>query len=96
MGLEAYKQFLTLFINAFHDMHVYIDDIIAEGDKVACRETYTGTHTGSDLMGLAPTGRKFLYWGIAFYGIVDGKILECWIESDRLGHMQQIGMIPSQ
>lgn len=95
-GLEAFKQFITLFTNAFPDFHQTINDIIAEGDKVTCRITLTGTHTGSDFMGKAPTGKHFTYSAIAIYRIAGGKCTESWIESDRLGHMQQLGIIPSK
>jgi predicted ester cyclase len=55
-GLEAYKQFLSMYITAFPDLHFTIEDMIAEGDFVVVRQTTRGTHQGN-LMGIPPTGK---------------------------------------
>src|SRR5215469_16499506 len=54
-GREPFKQFMSMLLSAVPDLHVTIEDIFAEGDRVASRFTIRGTHTG-DLMGIAPTG----------------------------------------
>ena len=94
-GPEGQKQLIASILTAFSDYNETIDDLIAEGDKVAGRFTITGTHTGN-LMGVAPTGKRVTLTGNNIYRIVGGRIVEAWGMSDRLGMMQQIGIIPSQ
>ena len=57
LGLEGVKQFLTLFRSAFHDIRFVVEDMIAEGDKVAARITMSGTHR-DEFQGIAPTGKQ--------------------------------------
>ncbi len=59
------------------------------------RWTATGTHTG-DLMGMSPTGRRIEISGITINRFSGGKIAEDWYQSDDLGMMQQLGVIPSE
>jgi len=92
-GPEGYKQLVKVFRTAFPDLRVTIEDMIAEGDKVAIRQTYRGTHKG-DLMGNPPTDRPVTFTGMCLYRIADGKLAEEWIEYDALGMMQQIGAVP--
>jgi C-1 hydroxylase len=74
------------------DYHATIEDIIAEGDKVWTRVTYTGTHTGKYL-GFAPTGKKISYNSVTIKRVVDGKMVEGWTVSDMLDFFKQIGII---
>jgi predicted ester cyclase len=76
-GLKAVKQYMTMLFNSSSDIRGTIEDIIAEGDKVWVRVTYTGTHTG-ELRGLAPTGEKAKNTSIDIYRIVDGKVMDGW------------------
>jgi steroid delta-isomerase-like uncharacterized protein len=93
-GREAFKQFVTaFFLDAFPDLHETAEDLIAEGDKVAIRESYQGTHTGQ-FQGLAPTGQVVRFTSTDIYRIADGKIVEVWTELDALRMMQQLGAIP--
>src|SRR2546425_1041870 len=55
-GLEAYKQWLSMYLTAFPDARLTLEDMIAEGDRVVTRQTLRGTHTG-ELMGIPPTGK---------------------------------------
>ncbi len=91
-GLESLKQGLRLGFKGFPDWHEAIEDIIAEGDKVWVRLTYTGTHTG-EFRGLAPTGKKITTTGIMIYRIENGKLVEGWDLSDYLALLKQIGAI---
>ncbi len=91
-GLESLKQGLRLGFKGFPDWHEAIEDIIAEGDKVWVRLTYTGTHTG-EFRGLAPTGKKITTIGLMIYRIVNGKLVEGWDLSDYLALLKQIGAI---
>ena len=87
--LEAYKQTVTMLCAAFPGP-VAIEDMVAEGDKVAVRWAYRGTHKG-EFMGIAPTRKQVTMTGISILRIVGGKIVEEWGESDNLGFMQQLG-----
>jgi predicted ester cyclase len=67
--------------------------MIAEGDKVVTRFTMRGTHQG-EFMGIAPTGRRVEMTGIDIIRFSDGKMVEHWGNTDDLGMMQQLGVIP--
>jgi predicted ester cyclase len=92
-GIEGVKQSMGMFLTAFPDLHITIEDCIAEGDKVVTRYTFRGTHQG-DLMGIAPTGKRVTVSGIAIDRVVDGKGLEHQEIFDQLAMMQQLGVIP--
>ena len=93
-GLEAYKQFLSMYYAAFPDASVTIEDLIAEGDTVVVRQTFRGTHAG-DLMGIAPTGKQISGTGVQITRIANGKAVEPWFNGDDLGLLQQLGVVPS-
>ena len=92
-GIEGVKRLVTMFRTAFPDGHFTIDDMVAEGDKVVVRYTVTGTHKG-EYMGIAPTGKKINMKSAIFYRFAGGKQVEAWHISDRLGMMQQLGVVP--
>ena len=82
--------------NAFPDIHATIEDpIIAEGDRVAYRWTFRGTHQG-EIMGIALTGKEVEVTGIDIVRIAGGKIVEAWGVWDALGMMRQLGVVPEQ
>ena len=92
-GPEGAKQFVTMYLNAFPDVHFTIDEQIAEGDKVVTRWTAHGTHKG-ELVGIPATGKSSTVTGINVERIVNGKIVESWGIFDQFGMMQQLGVIP--
>jgi predicted ester cyclase len=73
------------------DNRVIIEDLIAEGDKVVCRFTASGTHQG-EFMGIPPTEKRVTIMKIHIYRIIGGKIVECWGLFDQMGLMQQLGV----
>ena len=91
-GLESLKQYMTVFWKGFPDLHVTIEDIIAEGDKVWIRVKVTGTHIG-EYRGLAPTGKKITLTGVDICHIIDGKIVEAESVNDFLDFYKQLGII---
>jgi len=91
-GPEGYKQFVTMMRNAFPDLETIIDDLIAEGDTIAVRLTFRGTHTG-ELAGIPPTGKHVTFTGMSFKRFEGGKYVESFINADDLGLMQQLGVI---
>lgn len=92
-GIEGYKQFYRMLRAAFPDLHIDIEEQIAEGDKVVTRFTAHGTHDG-DFMGIAPTGRQGSMTGILIDRVSGGKLAECWANTDDLGLLRTIGALP--
>ena len=92
-GLAGAKQAHTTFFTGFPDLHATVEDLIAEGDKVVARVTSRATHQG-EFMGIPPTGKRLSWTWIEIDRIKDGKIVECWDNSDDLGLLQQLGAIP--
>ena len=93
-GIEAFKQYVGGYRSAFPDIHIEVEDQVAEGDRVATRWTGTGTHQG-ELMGIAPTGNRAEVAGMNISRIEGGKIAESWSNYDVMGMMQQLGVTPS-
>ena len=93
-GPEGLKQYAAMNLGAFPDARVTVEDQIAEGDMVVTRWRATGTHTG-ELMGILPTGRRSEISGITINRFSGGRIAEDWYQSDDLGMLQQLGVIPS-
>ena len=93
MEKEGYKQFMGRINDSFPDIQCSIDDIVAEGDKVAYRTTITGTHNGN-LMGIAPTGKQFKITEDYFSRLEGGKIVEHDNLYDMLSFYQQLGITP--
>lgn len=92
-GIAGFKQGVEVYRNAFSNLKISVDDMIAEGDKVVTRWTATGTHDG-ELMGIPPTGSKVAVTGISIDRIAGGKVVEHWDVFDQMGMMQQIGVVP--
>ena len=92
-GLAGAKQAHTALFTAFPDAHWVVEDLIAEGDKVAVRLTMRGTHQG-DFMGIPPTGKEVTVTGISIYRFAGGRLVEDWSSVDNLGWLQQVGAIP--
>jgi steroid delta-isomerase-like uncharacterized protein len=92
-GPEGVRQVVNMLSSAFPDHHTTIEDMVAEGDKVAVSTTLSGTHQGG-FMGLPPTGKRFSQRQYHILRVADGKIAEHWAVRDDLGMMQQLGAIP--
>ncbi len=92
-GVEGFKQSFTMLFTAFPDMTVTIQDQVAEGDKVVTRKTFRGTHKG-EFLGIPPTGKRVEYNAIDMFRITGGKCTDVWGIMNRLGLMQQLGVIP--
>lgn len=93
-GLEEFKRSATAIFTGFPDLQVTIEDVVVQGDKVVKRWTARGTHKG-EFMGIPPTGNQVTITGIDIYRIAGDKIEECWSNSDTLGMMQQLGVVPA-
>ena len=94
MDWNRTKQFFASFWSAFPDLSAKIEEMVAEGDKVAIRVINTGTHKG-EFQGVLPTGKKVSFGGRDFITLRDGKFVEQRASVDMMELMQQIGAIPS-
>ena len=91
---EGMKQYHSQYFQAFPDMDITVDGMIAEGDWVAVYYTGTGTHQG-ELIGIPPTGKYASASAVLTLRIVDGKIVEDRLDGGKLSLLQQLGVIPS-
>jgi steroid delta-isomerase-like uncharacterized protein len=91
-GAEKLKEIVTRLRRAFPDLHVTVEDVIAEGDRVVARNTVTGTHLG-EYMGIPPTGKSVTYDEIFIARFVDGRIAETRGLVDVLSQMKQLGAL---
>lgn len=91
--LETYKGFIATTRTGIPDFTVTLEDMVAEGDKVAGQWTAQGTHQG-ELFGIPPTGRQATWTGMTFYRFAGGKIVEAWWSKDMLGLLIQLGVVP--
>ncbi len=90
---EGLKILTAMFRGAFPDSHFTIEDMVSEGNKVATRKTFHGTH-GGEFMGMPPSGRVVSMGLIDIVRVSDGRVVEHWAMGDSLGMMQQLGVIP--
>lgn len=92
-GIEGMRQTYNIIFSALTNIHVTIDDMVAEEDKIVVRVTANGIHTG-EFMGIPATGNRISVMEIRIYRIADGKIVEHWGLMDTASLMQQIGSAP--
>ena len=93
-GLDGLKDVLRGMRAGFPDIVFSIQEQITEGDKVASRFEWTGTHKG-EFLGVPATGRPVRVWGIVVDRLKDGRIKDTRIIMDTLGLMAQLGAVPS-
>jgi steroid delta-isomerase-like uncharacterized protein len=93
-GAELLKQVWAMLLRVYPDIHLTVEDVIAEGDKVVARNTVTGTHQG-EFMGVGPTGKSVTYSEIFIFRFADGRVVETWGVVDVYAQMKQIGVIPA-
>ena len=89
-GIEGFRNFAKKLVAAFPDLQVTIEDLIAEGDKVVARVVVRGTHLGTLMGTIHPTGRQVTFSGVDIFQINDGKIIGRWNQRDLLGLMRQL------
>jgi steroid delta-isomerase-like uncharacterized protein len=92
-GAQALKQVWAMLLRGLPDLHLAVEDVIAEGDKVVARNTVTGTHQG-EYMGRPPTGKSITYNEIFIFRFAGGRVAETWGVVDVLAQMRQLGVIP--
>jgi steroid delta-isomerase-like uncharacterized protein len=93
-GPGEFKQFHAAYRNAFPDIALHVDEIVAEGDLVAARWSGSATHTG-DGLGVPGTGKPVHLTGMVIVRVEQGKIAEGWNNFDQFGMLQQLGLTPT-
>jgi len=93
-GLEGVKQSVAPFLSGFPGIQITIEQMIADGDRVADRIVARGTHTG-EFLGIPPTGKPVTVKALNMYRIAGGKIVEAWHIEDVFGMMVQLGVVPT-
>lgn len=93
LGRDDYRQFVVELRSAFPDLQMMVEDQIAEGDKVVTRFRACGTHAGT-FQGISPTWKRGEMSGTVIDRVADGKIIECWSNTNELGLLQQLGAMP--
>ena len=89
---QAWTRFLSSFVEAFPDLQLTVEDAVGEGDLVAQRIDFAGTHTG-EFQGLPPTHRKVAFSGLELNRFVDGRVTEHWFQMDSLTLLRQLGLV---
>ena len=92
-GREGLKDVIRQMRGAFPDIRWIVEEMVAEGEKVFSRFTWSGTHEG-EFLGVAPTGRRITVKGMVIDRLVGGKMADSRILMDTLGMMQQLGAPP--
>lgn len=90
-GIEGVRLTISMFLGAFPDLNLTLEDLIAERDQVVAHWTLRGTHQGASL-GLPPTGKQVTMPGISIVRLDSGKAVETWVVFDQLGMLQQLGL----
>lgn len=97
VGREANREKLETIADAFTDQWGRIEQVVADGDRVAVYATYGGRQTGPLSVGdreIAPTGRSFEVPQFAIVRVEDGKLAETWVLTDAMGIAEQLGNLP--
>jgi steroid delta-isomerase-like uncharacterized protein len=91
-GSEAIQSLFEAYRAAFPDLYIYIDDLVATGDRIAMAFTLTGTHTGG-LMRIDATGNRVKVNGTIFSRFEAGQIIEEWEVLDQFSLFEQLGVL---
>jgi len=92
-GIEAEKQYVLQGRSPFSDYHIRIEDMVAEGNKIAVRATRLGKQS-EQFRNISPTGKSVNVQRYTIYRLENSKLVEGWTLDDRLGQFQQLGAIP--
>jgi steroid delta-isomerase-like uncharacterized protein len=88
-GVEELRTAFSSFRSVFPDLHITVEDVVSDGDRVALRWTAQGTHAG-ELAGVPATGRAVRWGGIDVYRFDRGRIAEWWRNDDQAGLLAQV------
>lgn len=89
---DAWRTLIGGYVVAMPDLQITIEDIVADGDLVAARNTFSGTQSG-EFQGLPPSHRRITFSGLELNRLVDGKVVEHWFQLDQLALLEQLGLV---
>ena len=92
-GRDGLKEAITRVSAGLSDARMTVEDVIAEGDRVAVRLTSSAQHTG-EFMGMPASGKRYEIGEIHIFRLRDGRVAEHWHQADLLGMMRQLGAMP--
>jgi predicted ester cyclase len=92
-GVAGFEAPVLPLLNAFSGIQWQVEDIIAEGDKVFVRSKWHGVHTAT-FNNIPPTGKEVTTESMSIYEFKAGKIIASYVLPDRVGFMQQLGILP--
>ena len=93
-AVQTQKRIWEILLRAFPDIHVTVEDLLAEGDKIVARQTVTGTNSG-EYRGMPPTGKSVTYNEIFIARFADGQVTDIWGVVDIYSQLRQLGLIPA-
>ncbi|HEX2929369.1 MAG TPA: ester cyclase [Candidatus Binatia bacterium] len=95
-GLQAFRQALEKILQVYSEFKTTIHDVIAEGDRVACRLSHRAVNRSqwTSRIGTHAVAKKTVSWpAIAIFRFHDGKIAEEWVSRDELGMLIELGVL---
>jgi steroid delta-isomerase-like uncharacterized protein len=93
-GPAGFRTNIEPLTQAFPDIHFTIKDLVGEEDKVMINWTWKGTQTGQ-FRNIPATGKSVTSNGMAVFVLKDGKIASSAVQTDRLGFLQGLGVLPA-
>lgn len=88
-GRDGWRRYRDKIRSGSLDFHNEIVELVVDGDRVAARLRYSGTHSGL-LLGIEATGRPFSYAGAAFFTVAGDRLAEAWVLGDLAGLRAQL------
>jgi predicted ester cyclase len=92
-GPREFRATIEAVLTGFPGVRFDVHDLIGEADRVAARWTFRAVH-GGHFAGIRPSLAEVTQEGNVIYQIRDGQIVRAWLQADRLGVLQQIGVVP--
>ena len=92
LDADGHKAFMSALLASFPDSSFVVDDVIADGNKVAVRHRLLGTHQ-ADFQMIPATGRQVEVNAIVIFRMENGMVVEAWLNADIMGMMQQLGVV---
>jgi predicted SnoaL-like aldol condensation-catalyzing enzyme len=92
-GTEHMKRTVLWLVDQYPDLHLHIEDLVSEDDRVACRIRSTGTNTGKLNGVMPPTGKAIVASQTHWFRVEDGRLAEHWATRDDLTAMLQLGVV---
>ncbi|MCU0685822.1 MAG: ester cyclase [Polyangiaceae bacterium] len=94
LGRKAHTDMAMEIFEAFPDLQTTLEDVFAEGDRVAVRQIWRGTHRAT-FRGIPPTNRPVAFATFEIYRVANGLLAEEWVLMDMNGLFRQIGTYPA-